>query len=138
MREGGCLCGAVRYRINGEPVTSGICHCRTCRKASSAPTLPFVVFRADEFEITRGSPTEFQSSPPVTRTFCGRCGSPLTYETADEPDRIDVMTCSLDDPEAIPPTFHVWVSHRLAWAPVADEMPAYPTTRSAGQADERQ
>ena len=126
-------CGTASTEI---PLPAGICHCRTCRKASSAPTLPFVVFRADEFEITRGSPTEFQSSPPVARTFCGRCGSPLTYETADEPDRIDVMTCSLDDPEAIPPTFHVWVSHRLAWAPIGDELPADPTTRSAGQPGE--
>ena len=138
MREGGCLCGAVRYRINGEPFASGICHCRTCRKVSSAPTLPFVVFRAGQYTVTRGSPTEFRSSPHITRTFCGRCGSPLTYSTADEPDRIDVMTCSLDDPDAIPPTFHVWVSHRPAWAEAANGLPAYPTTRSVGQAVESQ
>ena len=53
MRQGGCLCGAVRYRVEGEPLASGICHCRTCRKAASAPTLPFVVFPADRFAFTR-------------------------------------------------------------------------------------
>ena len=138
MREGGCLCGAVRYRINGEPVASGICHCRTCRKASSAPTLPFVVFRADQFAITRGSPTEFQLVASCHAHLLRPLRLPAHLQTADEPDRIDVMTCSLDDPEAFPPTFHVWVSHRLAWAPVADGLPAYPTTRSAGQPVESQ
>ena len=133
MFEGGCLCGAVRYRVTCAPLASGICHCRSCRRAASAPTLPFVVFEASSFAFTRGSPAEFRSSPPVTRSFCGRCGAPLTYRTADSPDRIDVMTGSLDEPDAIPPTFHVWVSEKLAWMRIEDGLPAYATTRSAGQ-----
>ena len=132
MQQGGCLCEAVRYRVEGEPITSGICHCRTCRKAASAPTLPFVVFPADRFAFTQGEPVQFRSSPHVLRGFCGRCGSPLTYRNDDAPDRIDVMTCSLDDPEAFPPGFHVWASHRLAWERIADGLPAYRTTRTAG------
>lgn len=133
MREGGCLCGAVRYRVEGEPLASGVCHCGTCRKAASAPTLPFVVFHADRFAFTRGEPAEFRSSPPVARAFCGRCGSPLTYRSDDKPGRIDVMTCTLDDPEAFPPAFHVWASHELAWERGADRLPAYSTTRTAGE-----
>jgi hypothetical protein len=133
MREGGCLCGAARYRVEGEPNASGICHCRTCRKAASAPTLPFVVFPADRFAVTRGEPAEFRSSPHVVRGFCGRCGSPLTYRSDDEPGSIDVMTCSLDDSEAFPPAFHVWTSHELAWERGADGLPAYATTRTAGE-----
>ena len=132
MHEGGCLCGAVRYRVTGEPVASGVCHCRTCRKTASAPTLPFVAFPADAFAFTQREPAQFRSSPRVARTFCGRCGSPLTYRNDDAPDRIDVMTCSLDDPEAFPPGFHVWVGHRLAWERIADGLPAYRTTRTAG------
>jgi len=49
MREGGCLCGAVRYRVEGEPEASDICHCETCRRAASAPTLPFAVFPSARF-----------------------------------------------------------------------------------------
>ena len=131
-RGGGCLCGAVRYRVAGEPYGSGICHCRTCRRAASAPNLPFLVFARDLFVITQGKPAEFCSSAPVTRSFCGQCGSPLTYRTDDHPDRIDVMTCSLDDPESVPPAFHVWVSHKLAWESVGDRLPAYATTRASG------
>jgi hypothetical protein len=133
MAEGGCFCGAVRYRVGAEPVSSGICHCRTCRKIASSPASPFVEFPADAFTFTRGEPIEFHSSPPVTRTLCGRCGSPLTYRNDNAPGRVDVMTCSLDNPEAFPPEFHVWAGDKLAWEVVSDELPAFKTTRTEGQ-----
>jgi hypothetical protein len=122
---GGCLCGAVRYAVTGPPVNSGICHCRTCRKAASAPSLPYVGFPVGAFRFTRGEPVAFNSSAPVTRSFCGRCGSPLTYRHADHPESLDVMTCSLDDPEAFAPTRHVWMSDKLTWDIVADGLPAF-------------
>lgn len=131
MRQGGCLCGDVRYRIEGEPSSSGVCHCRTCRGAASAPALPFATFPCDRFAFTQGQPREFRSSPSVARGFCGRCGSPLTYRADDAPDRIDVMTCSLDDAEAVPPRFHVWVGHKLNWECVADGLPAYAENQTA-------
>jgi NAD(P)-dependent dehydrogenase (short-subunit alcohol dehydrogenase family) len=53
--EGGCLCGAVRYRVRGSAIASGICHCRSCRKTASAPTLPFATFPTAAFEITHGA-----------------------------------------------------------------------------------
>jgi hypothetical protein len=127
--DGGCLCGAVRYRVSGEPLQSGICHCRTCRKVSAAPMLPFVTFPIDRFKLTQGKPVDFHSSPPVTRSFCGRCGTPLTYRNSAHPDEIDVMTCTLDDPEAFPPTHHIWLSHKLAWVHLSDNLPAYDTTQ---------
>lgn len=133
MRQGGCLCGAVRYQIEGEPLGSGVCHCRTCRKAASAPALPFATFLAGAFEIIQGEPAEFRSSPSAARGFCGRCGSPLTYRNDAEPAFVDVMTCSLDDPEALAPGFHVWVGHKLAWENVADGLPVHETTRAAGR-----
>jgi hypothetical protein len=126
--SGGCLCGAVRYVVAGPPINSGICHCRTCRRASSAPSLPFVGFPAGALRITQGEPVEFRSSAPVTRSFCGRCGSPLTYRHADQPATVDVMTCSFDDPQAFAPTQHVWMSDKLAWDIVADGLPAFAET----------
>jgi hypothetical protein len=94
--------------------------------------LPFLIVGTEQFSVIRGAPIAFASSPSVTRRFCGQCGSPLTYQSADRPDRIDVMTCSLDDSDAFPPTFHVWVGDKLAWEQVSDGLPAYATTRAAG------
>jgi len=92
--------------------------------------LPFVTFAVDQFEITAGASVEFRSSPPVIRSFCGRCGSPLSYRHADEPHCIDIMTCSLDDPEGVPATFHIWVSQKLSWIRISDDLPAFQTTRA--------
>jgi hypothetical protein len=128
--EGGCLCGAVRYRVDGEPVVSAVCHCRTCRKSASAPMLPFLTFPTQRFRFSRGMPADFTSSPGVTCSFCGHCGSPLTYRNDNDPERVDVMTGTLDDPEAFPPKYHVWVSHRLKWIRLADGLPAHETTIS--------
>ena len=130
MREGGCLCGAIRYSVDGEPGASGVCHCRTCRRAASAPTLPFAGFAISNFAFSRGEPVEFRSSPHVIRTFCGRCGSPLTYRNEQESGTIDIMTCSLDDPDALPPTFSVWVGQKLAWDRAAENLPAYDEGRT--------
>lgn len=113
--EGGWLCGAVRYIVEGEPTSSGICHCETCRRAASAPQLPFFGARSGDFRYTSGVAVDYRSSPGVTRSFCGRCGSPLTYRRDDAPGELDVMTVSLDKPDAIPPTFRVWTSEALDW-----------------------
>ncbi len=123
--EGGCLCGGVRYRIHGEPLSSGTCQCRTCRKASAAAIVPWLHLNATKFSFTTGQPVEFKSSASVTRTFCGRCGTPLTYWTTSYGPTIDVTTCSLDDPEAFPPIDHVWTSHKLSWVKLADGLPCF-------------
>jgi len=127
--EGGCLCGAVRYAIAGKPISSGICHCETCRRTGSAPALPFVGVSSAGFRFTRGRPVDYASSSGVIRSFCGRCGSPLTYRRSDAPDELDVMTVSLDNPAAVAPTFHVWVSEALPWDRFGGDLPAYPGAR---------
>jgi hypothetical protein len=113
--EGGCLCGAVRYRVVGAPLSSSICHCITCRRASGAPTVAWVTVDRSQLEILSGEPRAFQSSPHVVRRFCATCGSALTYENADDASTIDITTLSLDDPERFPPSAEVWVAHKLSW-----------------------
>ncbi|WP_408870840.1 GFA family protein [Gluconacetobacter takamatsuzukensis] len=127
--EGGCLCGDVRYVVEGEVVSSGICHCETCRRVASAPRLPFVGVKDSCFRYIRGVPVDYVSSPGVIRSFCGRCGSPLTYRREDAPGERDVMTVSLDNPNAVPPTFHVWASEALDWDPITGDLPRYPRSR---------
>jgi hypothetical protein len=118
MSEGGCLCGAVRYRVVGTPLSSVICHCATCRRASGAPTVAWLTFHRGQFEILRGSPAVFQSSPGVLRRFCVTCGSALTYENSKNPTTIDITTASLDEPNRFPPTEEVWLEHKVSWQPI--------------------
>jgi hypothetical protein len=127
--EGGCLCGTIRYRAVGEPTNATLCHCRTCRRAAGAPVVAWVTFPSRGFAIVSGTPTRHRSSAKVLRTFCGACGTPLTYAHDDFPTGVDVTVCSLDDPEGFPPADHTWVSHRLRWLQGDESLPTYPETR---------
>jgi hypothetical protein len=122
--EGGCLCGAVRYRLHGAPDWSAHCHCRSCQKATGAAFATWVGVKKDKFEVTEGRLAIFNSSPGVERSFCGRCGTSLTYVAEERwPGEVSVLAPTLDDPGVAAPTAHVWVEHQLAWVKLADELP---------------
>lgn len=123
--EGGCLCGAVRYRVSGSCVSKSLCHCRSCRLAGGAPSVAWVVFRRRDFAFVEGQPARFHSSPPVIRTFCGQCGTPLTYQRDCWPDTIDVTTVTLDRADEFPPTKEIWVSERLPWETLNEDLPHF-------------
>jgi len=114
-REGGCLCGVVRYRVRGAPHYSAICHCRTCRKATAAPAVAWQTYDWGQFELLSGKPRTFRSSPGVQRTFCESCGTPLTYSSQQRPGQVDITSLSLDDPETWPPDREVWLEEKLRW-----------------------
>jgi hypothetical protein len=124
--EGGCLCGVVRYRVKGTPMASVICHCTSCRKAAGAPSVAWVTFPAAQFEWTRGEPRSHRSSTPVLRTFCDRCGTPLTYAHASRPQEIDLTTLSLDDPTLFPPRQEVWMQERVVWEAANPALRPFP------------
>jgi hypothetical protein len=130
--EGGCLCGAVRYRASGEAFHSTLCHCSSCRRAAGAPMVAWITVRDEEFVLTRGTPIRYRSSPAVVRTFCGACGTPLTYQHTSFPDEVDVTLASLDDPSASPPADHTWTSQKLPWLALGDDLPRFPRSRSDG------
>ena len=78
---GGCQCGAVRFRIEGDLGEASICHCRMCQKAMGGFFGPFVgPATKGDLTWTRGERKLFQSSNKVARGFCGDCGTPLTFE----------------------------------------------------------
>jgi hypothetical protein len=77
----------------------------------------------------RGEPRRRASSPGVERSFCGDCGTPLTYRRDDLPEEIDVTVASLDDPSRIVPVDHTWTRHRLPWVVIRDGLPCYPEAR---------
>ena len=101
--EGGCFCGALRYRLTASPVGSMVCHCTTCRRLFAAPAVAWLSVASDNFTFTCGTPATFSTSAPVTRWFCAACGTHVAYVHADQPGYVEVATCSLDDPAAFPP-----------------------------------
>lgn len=130
--QGGCFCGAVRYEVKGEIFNSTLCHCTDCRRVSGAPALAWFSARRADFRYTQGEPARFSSSEQVLRGFCPHCGTTLTFEDGRWPEELDITTCSLDDPTSVPPGDHTFVRSRLHWVKLADGLPEYPATRTAG------
>lgn len=123
--NGGCLCGAVRYRVSGAPQATSLCHCESCRRATRGPSLAWAIFAEDKVEISHGELAVYASTPGVERGFCARCGTSLTYARANRPGLFDVTTASLDDPEAFPPAKEIWREERLSWEAANPALPHF-------------
>ena len=99
--EGGCYCGAIRFKAEGDPAFRGQCHCRECQYyASGSPNLVIGMPEAG-FSYTKGSPREFRRSElesPVTREFCGECGTPILSRAPGMPGVAMIKVGVLDDP----------------------------------------
>jgi len=132
--QGGCLCNSIRYRITGVPIAQSFCHCRSCRLAAGAPSVAWIVVKRSDFAFVTGDPVRFRSSPLVVRTFCGKCGTPLTYQHDESPDTIDVTTATLDVPEAFPPNREIWLEHKIAWEPLDENLQHFQRSSSEDSA----
>jgi len=122
---GGCLCGAVRYRVAGAPRYLCYCHCESCRRAAGAASVPWATFARERFELTGAAPLEYRSSAQVLRGFCGTCGSSLTYRNEARPGEVDIILTSLDEPALLAPAMHVWVADKLPWVHIDDGLPQH-------------
>jgi hypothetical protein len=125
---GGCHCGQVRYEVAGRPFHATLCHCSDCRRTSGAPMVAWFTVRAPEFRLVQGTPQRYRSSGRAWRSFCGACGTQLTYQM-DGLEEIDVSTCSLDEPEAVAPQDQTFARSRLRWAEDIGTLPAHLTLR---------
>jgi hypothetical protein len=116
--EGGCLCGAVRFRVTSAPLAVSRCHCRACRRAVGSAGVTWTIFKREDFLLLRGQPTRYRFSEQATRTFCSVCGTSLSYEPSTAAGQIELTTASFDEPERFSPTREVWLDHRIAWEPL--------------------
>src|SRR5712671_4541420 len=122
MVQDGCFCGFIRHTLTGAPFYETNCHCSICRRTSGAPYVAWFSTHRDEFRFISGEPHRFASSDHAERTFCPRCGTPLTFHSSRSPTEIDVTICSLDDPESVQPKDHTRTRSKLAWVKLADEL----------------
>ncbi|MFT3998471.1 MAG: GFA family protein [Asticcacaulis sp.] len=112
IRTGGCQCGRVRFRVEGELGHASICHCRMCQKAYGNVFAPLVSVREATLVWTKAEPKRFQSSNLVQRGFCPDCGTPLTYEA---PDGVALSIAAFDDPRDIAPVIQFGTEGKLPW-----------------------
>nr|WP_255449545.1 GFA family protein [Shimia ponticola] len=100
------------------------CHCNSCRRATGSPMTSF--FGMGRGQVTwEGERSFYNSSPGVTRGFCGKCGSPLFYMSTKWPGEVHLYAANLDDPNVYTPTAHVFWAEKLDWLAVSDDLPKH-------------
>ena len=126
MIEGGCRCGAVRYRAEGEPAHHAVCHCRDCQMASGAPMVAWLAMPSDGFAITSGEAASYTAPSGSTRQFCAQCGTPLFFvNEAVLPGIVDIQSVTLDDPDSVAPQAQIQIAERRVWVEKLDELPRF-------------
>jgi len=138
--EGGCQCGAIRYRAKlsvGEeasPVSKGFagahyCHCRMCQRALGNLFGMWLPVSRGRLSWVRGQPKYYRSSHFLERGFCSHCGTPLGARYVEGlkdwqfVDIIGVLVGTLDHPEAVRPAFHFGVESQVPWLKIDDDLP---------------
>ncbi len=125
---GGCLCGAVRYRIAGELRGVVNCHCSKCRQfhghfgAYSSVKLKDLILTEERGLKWFQSVTD--ETPNVRRGFCAECGSSLFWHPQDR-DRISIAAGSLDSTAGLKTIGHVWLSQKSGYYEIDDDLPKF-------------
>lgn len=133
--SGGCLCGAIRYRVEGAPAMVGHCYCVDCRRTSGSSHCTHAVVPADALQIT-GVPAFYDrpadSGNMVRRAFCGLCGSAVYSTNAAMADMAFIRVSSMDDPDIAVPDMTVYASRAPKWARLDEGRPVFPLMPPGG------
>jgi hypothetical protein len=120
MMHGRCFCGAIRFEIDTPVQTCVNCHCESCRRQCSAPMTTYIGVLDSQWRWIRGTPKFYKSSPGVERTFCGNCGSPLSFRSEKMSGVMHLFVAALEEPEKFEPTLHASFEEKLPWLKLAD------------------
>lgn len=126
VHEGGCHCGAVRYRVAGALGDVAHCHCSVCRGVTGGLLVTWATVRCDDFQWLQGTPQRYDSSASCVRYFCSRCGAHMALTTDLSPESIDITLTTLDTPEQVRPNRHIWTESRLPWLHLDEQLPGEP------------
>jgi hypothetical protein len=128
LYTGGCLCGALRYEAEGEPLYAGHCYCSDCRKASGSGFVPFIGFAGSAVRFngqTRKFASRAASGVAAVRNFCAVCGSLVFGGEVGKDDEFTIYAGSLDDPSSFRPTVAIFTRGRPVWAVIPPDLTAF-------------
>ena len=124
---GGCLCGAVRYEVDGPFLRAGHCHCSRCRKHSGAAVSTQARVAREQFRLLRGAELVrvYGKGQGAVKAFCSVCGSSLFGGTWPDGPQVSIRLGAFDGDPGIRPQFHTYVGSRAPWDEITDALPRF-------------
>lgn len=127
--DGGCGCGAVRYRLKDEPIFVNNCHCTICQRQTGAGSAVNAFIEMDRLELQSGELSEhaLKTGSGATQIIvrCAKCGTPVWSHYRLGRKAAAVRVGSLDDPSAVRPDAAIFVADRPSWAPLPQDVPQF-------------
>jgi hypothetical protein len=127
-REGGCACGAVRYRLASEPMFVHCCHCLHCQRQTGSAFVINLLIEADRVELLSGEPQVVDAprdeDPPQRIHRCPAC-QVAVYSEYGAPEVRFVRGGTLDDPASVAPDVHIFTRSKVPWLTLPDGTPAF-------------
>lgn len=114
IHEGGCFCGAVRYRVSGQPFRANICHCTNCQKRTGSSFGISTYFKEEQVEFNDGERKLYRFESDESgrfgdMEFCANCGSTVSWTAEFFPGARGIAGGSFDDPNWFQIRNHGWV-----------------------------
>ena len=128
MISGGCLCKAVRYSTDAEPIITRLCWCRLCQYIAAGNATVNLCFPTSGFAVTgelRDFASVADSGNRMHRRFCPVCGTHMFSEAEARPHLIFVRAGTLDDPDLARPAATIWTAQAPHWACVDASLPSW-------------
>lgn len=125
---GGCLCGAVRFKVHGVPIRMAQCHCRDCQRASGTGHMSNAIFKTADVEVsgtTASYASTADSGNTLTRHFCPTCGGRLFLYSASRPGMIVMAAGAFDDMSWFEPQIVLYTKNKPAWDLVSEAVPHF-------------
>ena len=127
--EGGCACGAVRYRLSCAPMFVHCCHCRDCQRQTGSAFVLNALVETDRITLLAGAPEPVavptESGRPHEIYRCGTCRTAVWSDYGGRRALRFVRVGTLDDPAALPPDVHIYTRSKLPWIKLPEAVPAF-------------
>ena len=127
--DGGCACGAVRYRLTSKPMIVHCCHCRDCQQQTGGAFAINALIETDRIEVLRGEVAVYEMATDSGRPHdihrCPTCATALWSDYGRRPYLRFVRATTLDDRGALPPDVHIFTASKLPWVGLPSDVPAF-------------
>jgi hypothetical protein len=127
-QEGGCSCGAVRYRLGSEPLFTHCCHCQNCQRQTGSAFVINLLIEADRVELLAGEPQPVdvpRDDGSAQRIYrCATC-QVAVYSHYGWPELLFVRGGTLDQPSSVEPDVHIYTRSKVSWVTLPDSVPAF-------------